>query len=93
MTTMSLAPERRQLLAERFGGELTGPDDARYEELRRCHNGMVDKRPMLLVGTVFKFRSNCWRRISRSTLGQACTGGKSSSHAMPAAHKCANAMR
>src|SRR5690348_13174726 len=49
MTTMSLAPERRQLLAERFGGELTGPDDARYEELRRCHNGMVDKRPMLLA--------------------------------------------
>ncbi len=37
MTTSSLAPERHQLLAEQFGGELMGPDDHRYEELRRCH--------------------------------------------------------
>jgi FAD/FMN-containing dehydrogenase len=49
MTTTSLAPERRQLLADRFGGDLTGPEDIRYEELRRCHNGMIDKRPALLA--------------------------------------------
>jgi FAD/FMN-containing dehydrogenase len=49
MAITLLRPERRQLLADRFGGELTGPTDARYDELRRCHNGMIDKRPALLA--------------------------------------------
>ena len=43
------APERQELLSEGFGGVLTGPDDQSYEELRRCHNGMVDKRPALIA--------------------------------------------
>jgi FAD/FMN-containing dehydrogenase len=49
MTITPLAPERRQLLAERFGGVLIGPDDHDYEERRRCHNGMIDRRPALLA--------------------------------------------
>ena len=45
----ALAPERRELLAERFDGVLTGPDDAAYETLRRCFNGMVDKHPLVIA--------------------------------------------
>jgi len=44
-----LSAERRESLADRFGGELTGPGDGRYDELRRCHNGMIDKRPALVA--------------------------------------------
>ncbi len=47
MTT--LAAERHEVLSEGFGGVLTGPDDQDYEELRRCHNGMIDKRPALIA--------------------------------------------
>ena len=49
MTLAGLAPERRDVLAGRFGGVLVGPDDAAYDELRRCHNGLVDKRPALVA--------------------------------------------
>jgi FAD/FMN-containing dehydrogenase len=49
MTISTLAPERRDDLAERFGGVLTGPQDPGYEELRRCHNGMIDKQPALVA--------------------------------------------
>ncbi len=46
---VALAPERREQLAERFDGVLTGPDDPSYETLRRCFNGMVDKHPLLIA--------------------------------------------
>jgi FAD/FMN-containing dehydrogenase len=49
MTMSALAVERREELAARFGGVLVGPEDAGYDELRRCHNGLVDKRPALLA--------------------------------------------
>ena len=49
MTTAIVAPERRRALAELFGGVLTTPGDPAYEELRRCHNGLVDTRPALLA--------------------------------------------
>jgi len=29
----------------RFSGQLLGPDDAGYEDARKVHNGMIDKRP------------------------------------------------
>ena len=32
-----------------FSGQLVGPDDEHYDELRRLHNGMIDKRPSLIA--------------------------------------------
>jgi FAD/FMN-containing dehydrogenase len=49
MTLAGLAPERLELLAGQFGGVLVGPADATYDELRRCHNGLVDKEPVLVA--------------------------------------------
>jgi FAD/FMN-containing dehydrogenase len=36
-------------LAARFSGMLVGPEDSRYDELRRVHNGMIDRRPALIA--------------------------------------------
>jgi FAD/FMN-containing dehydrogenase len=49
MTVSALPAERRDELAGRFGGVLVGPEDFGYDDLRACHNGLVDKRPALLA--------------------------------------------
>jgi FAD/FMN-containing dehydrogenase len=49
MAVSVLLPERREELAAQFGGLLIGPDDATYDELRRPHNGLIDKRPVLVA--------------------------------------------
>jgi len=49
MALSSLAPERRDVLASAFGGVLVGPEDSSYDQVRLCHNGLVDKRPALLA--------------------------------------------
>ena len=36
-------------LAARFSGHLLRPTDARYDEARRVHNGLIDKRPTLVA--------------------------------------------
>ena len=36
-------------LAERFAGRLLRPDTAGYDDARRIHNGMVDRRPALIA--------------------------------------------
>jgi len=36
-------------LATRFSGELLQPLDAGYEDARRVHNGLIDKRPFLIA--------------------------------------------
>jgi FAD/FMN-containing dehydrogenase len=36
-------------LRDGFAGELIGPDDERYEGVRRVWNGMVDRRPALIA--------------------------------------------
>ncbi len=36
-------------IANTFAGRLLQPDDAGYEDARRVHNGMVDKRPALIA--------------------------------------------
>lgn len=36
-------------LTARCSGVLLGPSDAGYDEARRLHNGMIDKRPALIV--------------------------------------------
>lgn len=36
-------------LAGTFSGQLLKPDDSGYEEARRVHNGLIDKRPALIA--------------------------------------------
>src|SRR5687767_15921698 len=36
-------------LAATFGGQLLQPQDAGYDEARKVHNGLVDKRPALIA--------------------------------------------
>src|SRR5512133_3483977 len=36
-------------LAKTFWGELLEPNDPAYEEARKVHNGLVDKRPALIA--------------------------------------------
>src|SRR5262245_57760387 len=36
-------------LATRFSGQLLQPLDAGYEDARRVHNGLIDKRPLLIA--------------------------------------------
>jgi len=37
-------------LAARFSGVLLRPDQSGYDEVRRVHNGMIDRRPALIAG-------------------------------------------
>jgi FAD/FMN-containing dehydrogenase len=41
--------ERFQSLAKNFSGALLRPRDDGYEEARKVHNGLIDKRPMLIA--------------------------------------------
>jgi FAD binding domain/Berberine and berberine like len=36
-------------LADRFGGRLVQPEDREYDEIRRVHNGLVDRKPALIA--------------------------------------------
>ena len=36
-------------LRARFAGAVVAPGDASYDEVRRVHNGLVDKHPALIV--------------------------------------------
>jgi hypothetical protein len=44
-----LAEGRLAALASSFSGSLLRPTDAAYEEVRRVHNGLVDRRPALIA--------------------------------------------
>ena len=48
MSTSSLANAVTEL-AKTFTGQLLQPTDAGYEETRKVHNGLVDKRPALIA--------------------------------------------
>ena len=36
-------------LSARFSGVLLGPDQSGYDDARRIHNGMIDRRPALIA--------------------------------------------
>src|SRR5215467_13630429 len=44
-----LADEQLERLRARVTGPLVAPGDANYDEVRRVHNGLVDKQPALIV--------------------------------------------
>src|SRR2546427_2379557 len=44
-----MAPLSVSDLAARFSGQLLQPADAGYDEARRVHNGLIDKRPTLIA--------------------------------------------
>jgi FAD/FMN-containing dehydrogenase len=48
-TTSTAAEAARRELEGRFAGELTGPDDASYDERRALFNAMIDKHPALIA--------------------------------------------
>src|SRR6185295_68115 len=49
VTTMPSLSQVVAELAPAFGGQLLQPADAGYDEARRVHNGLVDKRPALIA--------------------------------------------
>ena len=44
-----MAPLSVSDLATRFSGQLLQPTDAGYDDARRVHNGLVDKRPTFIA--------------------------------------------
>jgi hypothetical protein len=49
MTSARSVADAAKELAGTFSGQLLQPGDAGYEEARRVHNGLVDKRPALIA--------------------------------------------
>lgn len=48
-TSVTLDAERIGTLSETLSGTLLQPEDTGYEEARRVHNGLIDKRPAVIV--------------------------------------------
>src|SRR5260370_17776920 len=49
MQPVSSVPQGFEELASTFGGQLLQPADSGYEEARRVHNGLVNKRPAMIA--------------------------------------------
>ena len=49
MATTALNVEHLEALATSCSGTLLEPTDEGYEEARRVHNGLVDRRPALIA--------------------------------------------
>src|SRR5262249_50805355 len=48
-TTTSVAEAARRELAGAFDGELTSPQDGRYDEARKLFNAMIDRKPAVIA--------------------------------------------
>src|SRR3970282_490647 len=48
-TVAALDAERIEALSGTFSGRLLQPGDDGYEDARRVHNGLIDKRPALIA--------------------------------------------
>ena len=48
-TASAPAAAARREFAGDFGGELIGQDDPGYEDARKVYNGIIDRRPALIV--------------------------------------------
>jgi len=49
MDGASRLPEGVAKLGKGFAGQLVGPGDVGYEEARRVHNGLIDRRPAMIA--------------------------------------------
>jgi FAD/FMN-containing dehydrogenase len=49
MTLAETLPQAAKDLTKTFSGKLLQPNDAGYDDARRVHNGLVDKRPALIA--------------------------------------------
>src|SRR5262245_40398565 len=49
MTSVTSLADAVKALSGAFGGQLLQPADAGYEEARKVHNGLIDKRPALVA--------------------------------------------
>src|SRR5262245_32985355 len=49
MASLRSVAEAAQSLAKTFSGDLLRPADGGYEDARKVHNGLVDKRPALIA--------------------------------------------
>jgi FAD/FMN-containing dehydrogenase len=49
MTTTAFDADRLEALRASFSGELLTPGDGSYDEARRVHNGLIDRRPALIA--------------------------------------------
>ena len=49
MSAPTISDERVAELAARFTGRLLRPGEAGYDEARRIHNGLIDKRPAIIA--------------------------------------------
>ena len=48
-TTVGLDSERLDAVRAGFTGDFLQPDDDGYDEARRIHNGLIDRRPALIA--------------------------------------------
>lgn len=49
MATSALSPDDLSQLSSSFGGHLLTPDDEGFDDARRVHNGLIDRRPLLIA--------------------------------------------